>query len=338
MKIKAKVNGLTNLIFFVFCIGVVCNSSLAYAELKLASIPLATYVADRDEPARIKDIVTEAFQRNQIEVNLSVLRPAFLGSGLSNKSLDGDFAFLDLDHKKGNFVYSKPFLPLYLVAVSKRPHVKNVHSLPHLQDSRVAIDNRFVNTDQMRLEKAIKWSRNPNTYDAFRQLADGRSAALVTSSLLLHEFNLLLTEHKEAPLFSSPVPLVTAHFMMAVRADVPQIKTLLSKFDSSIEQMQQDGTYNRLLQLRWLLKDVNNDGKAEFISSTDVLDKNVLQPNKQDAFTLDGVAPAASPSYIIDGTEVNSWQEVQSLLPQAKKPERKSLLDETIYSRMMRRW
>ncbi len=338
MKIKAKVNGLTKLIFFVFCIGVVFNSSLAYAELKLASAPLATYVADRDEPARINDIVAEAFRRSQVEVNLSVLRPAFLGSGLSNKSLDGDFAFLDLDHKKENFVYSKPYLPLYLIAASKRPHVTEVHSLAHLQDNRVAIDNRFVNTDQMRLEKAIKWSRNPNTYDAFRQLADGRSAALITTSLLLNEFNFLLTENQEAPLFVSPVPLVTAHFMVAVRADLPDINTVLSKFDSNIEKMQMDGTYNRLLQLRWILKDVNNDGEAEFISSTDMLGSNTLQPNQQDAYTLDGIAPAASPSYIIDGRELSSWDEVKARLPDRQLRQRKSLLDETIYSRMMRQW
>ncbi|MCW8090825.1 substrate-binding periplasmic protein [Alteromonas sp. ASW11-130] len=314
------------------------TSTFTYSELNLASIPLSTYVAEEDGNGRINDIIQEAFKRSQIEASLSVLRPAFLGSGLSNESLDGDFAFLDLDRKKDNFVYSKPYLPLYLVAVSKRPYVKEVRNLAHLQDSRIAIENRFANTDRLRIEKAIKWSRNPDTFDAFKQLADGRSPALITSGLLVNEFNRLLENHQEAKLFSSPHPLVTAKFTVAARANIPNIKSLLAQFDSAIEQMQKDGTYNQLLQLPWLLKDVNNDGEAEFISSLGVLNKNSLPPTPLDAFSLDGTPAATSAVYIIDGNEVESWEQVKALLPDIRHQERKSLLDETIYSRMMRRW
>ncbi|MCW8108021.1 transporter substrate-binding domain-containing protein [Alteromonas ponticola] len=313
-------------------------SAVANSELQLASVPFSTYVSQNDGIGRLNDLIKEALKRSQIEANLSVMRPAFLGSGLSNESLDGDFAFLTLDRKKDNFVYSAPYLPLYLVAVSKRPFVKDIRTLAHLQDGRIAIENRFVNTDQLRLEKAIKWSRNPDTFDAFKQLADGRSTLLITSSLLLNEFNLLLSEHGETPLFSSPTPLLTAHFTVAIRESIAGAKDILNKFNKAIVQMQRDGTYNRLLQITWLLKDTDNDGHAEYISSADLLSDNSLAPQRNDAYALDNTPPAASPSYIIDGNKVSSWEDVMALLPARPREERKSLLDETIYSRMMRQW
>ncbi|NMH60151.1 substrate-binding periplasmic protein [Alteromonas ponticola] len=320
------------------CFLCVCASLTAHAELKLASVPFSTYVDQQNGANRLNHLVAEALRRSEIEASLSVMRPAFLGSGLSNESLDGDFAFITLDNTKDSFVYSSPYLPLYLVAASKRPFVKDVRTLAHLQDSRIAIENRFVNTDQLRLEKMIKWSRNPDTYDAFRQLADGRSRALITSSLLVNEFNLLLTESGEAPLFTSPNPLVTAQFRLAIRANVANADSILRKFNSAIQQMQSDGTYNRLLQLTWLLKDIDNDGDAEYIGSTAMLSNSSVVPQPQDAYSLDNTPPATTPSFIIDGAPITSWDEVMSRVTSNAMDPRKSLLDEAIYERMMRRW
>lgn len=310
----------------------------AAAQLKLGATALPTLVDEDSEPARINDIVTEAFRRMDKTVSLEVMRSAFLGSGLLSKQLDGDFAYLDLDEKKSGFVYSRAYLPLYLFAVSKRESVKEISLLPHLQDKRIAIENRFANTDQVRLVKDVKWGRNPTTFDAFRQLADNRAYYLLTSGLLVDEFNRLLKVENEELLHLSSAPVFSAGFHLRLRDDVADARAITMAFGSVIDDMQKDGTFNQLLGIAWLTKDINGDGVADYISSKAVpratLDETMLAA----AYPLDDTQPGTDSVFVIDAKTFTSRQEAFGALDGVDNVLRPSLLDKEIYQRILRRW
>ena len=325
-------------LFFVAVVSLLLSPLSSFAQTRLGASQLPTYVDDEGEPARLNNLVKEAFERMGEPLEVSVMRPAFLGSAILSGALDGNYAFIDLDNEKSNMKYSKSYMPLYLYAVSKNDSVKEVALIAHLQDRRVAIDNRFSNTDTIRLIKDVKWGRNPSTYDAFKQLADNRAYYLVTSRLLIDEFNRLLRNENEEMVYLSARPLVTAGFKLALREDVSGADARLQRFDQVIDAMQRDGSYNRLLGITWLTKDVNGDGSADFISSSQVMHQALAPRVLEYALALDTTSVDDTSVFVVDGTLYTSATDAFSALQSAEVGARPSLLDTDIYERILQRW
>ncbi|MEG3766234.1 transporter substrate-binding domain-containing protein [Alteromonas sp. 14N.309.X.WAT.G.H12] len=322
---------------FLSILVTVCFSATTSAQIKLGASSLATYVDNGGEPAKLNRIVEEAFTRMDEDVQLQVLRRAFLGSALSAGQIDGEFAFIDLDHKKTDILHSTPYLPLKLYVASKRPNVSDINVVAQLRDSRIAIENRFANTDQIRAIREVKWSRNPTTFDAFRQFADDRAPFLMTSALLIDEFNRLLLKDNEEPVFRSAAPLIEGGFYLTLSDNNEANAQLIERFNATIDSMQTDGSYNRLLGLSWLIKDVNNDGVGDYISSKAVphqMEKTALLQ----AYDLDNSQPGTGSLFIIDGTEYHSWEEIETIIDKTTPTMRNSLLDPEIYKKIVRQW
>ncbi len=305
--------------------------------LVLAASQFTTYVDDEGEPARLNALIREAFSRMQQDIELQVMRQAFLGSALVSGKAHGEYAYIDLDDRKSNFVYSQAYLPAYLYAASKSVSVQRVKLIPHLHDYRVAVENRFANTPRFRLLKEIKWSRNPSSYDAFRQIADDRAPYLMTTRLLIDEFNRLLNDDDEELLLLSAAPLVTTGIHLSMNQKHPQAQTIIEQFDNTITQMQRDGSFNRLLGVAWLTLDVDGDGTADFVSSAqtphEIKDSNALSY----AYPLDSTQSNDNSSFYVDGEKYDNWDDVAQVI--ADSPDvRPSLLDPEVYSRMLQRW
>jgi predicted nucleic acid-binding protein len=215
-----------------------------------------------------------------------------------------------------------------------------------LKRNRVAIENRFANTPNFRLIKDIKWSRNPSTFDAFRQLADDRAPYLITSELLIREFNTLLANDREETLHYSAKPLMKSGFQLAIRDDVPNAQKIINNFNTAVSAMQTNGMYNKLLQISWLLKDINQDGIADYIGHSDITRTSSLLKT---AYNLDSTPVSRDSLFVIDGTVFTSKAEALNALPNSEEnaiEEEKrdamnkgiSLLDATTYETLLRRW
>ena len=302
------------------------SANVGAEAFSLAAAPFETYVADDGEPGRVNALLREAFAKmDSTQVDLQIMRA---------KRVDGEFAYIDLGEKQQGIVLSRPYLPLTLYATGKGPEVENVKLFPHLKGHRVAIENRFANTPTFRLLKNIKWSRNPSTYDAFRQLADDRAPFLITSKLLIDEFNLLLASVDEELLRFSAKPLLTSGFRLALHSDVPNAQGFLSTFNAVIDAMQEDGSYNRLLGIHWLLKDVNSDGVADFIANSRI---TTAASPLSTAYALDNSLPSETSLFIVDGVQYADFDQAKLSLTPSVMP-RESLLDPELYDLMLKRW
>lgn len=232
------------------CAAVLCLVfSTAHASLTLVANPYPTLISGQsDEPARINAVINEAFKRAGISVTLVVERPAFSGSGLLSGKYQGEFARLTLAEPNDQFLYSRPFSPAHLYLASKSTPLTGVKHFEHVMGSRVAAENRLVNTPLLREEKAVNWARNPSTYDVFKQVADKRADLLLADKLIIDEFNLLLTDADEEPLVVSPSPLVKADFVISINKQVKDAPAIISAFNQAIESMREDNTLATLLQ------------------------------------------------------------------------------------------
>lgn len=306
------------------------------AATTLGASSFETYISDDGEPARINRLLENVFQKAGLDVELRVMRDAFLGSSVLTGKLDGEFAYVNLGEDSSHLLLSDVYLPAYLYAVSKDADVESVKLFPHLKDNRVAIENRFANTPMFRTLKEIKWSRNPSTFDAFRQLADDRAPFLLTTELLARELNILLANDNEETLHYSAKPLAQTGFQLAVRKDLDGAKTMIERFDDTVSTMQNDGAFNAPLSLPWLTKDVDGDGSADFIGHSDITRSS---DSLATAYSLDGKPTSKNSKFYIDGKAHDSLEDAQAslVLDNASAP-RASLLDKTTYQRLLRRW
>ena len=308
----------------------------AYAKTQLAAAPFETYVSDNGEPSRATSIVKDAFRRVDIDVELKTMRDAFLGSAVLTGKVDGEFAFIDLGKDKDDFLFSDVYLPIYLYALGKTSAVENVQRFSHLKDNRVAIENRFANTPNFRLLKEVKWSRNPSSFDAFKQLADDRAPYLVTTALLATEFNKLLSNDNEELLHFSASPLATTGFQIALRKDASNATQIIDSFNAAIVDMQIQGVMNQHLALEWLTKDIDGDGAADFIGHSSITHKG---SKLTIAYSLDGAPISDESHYYIDGKKFTSIKAAQEALKQQPTINSQlSLLDATTYKQLIQRW
>jgi len=306
------------------------------APTQLGAASFETYISDDGEPARINALLEKVFQKAELDIQLQVMRQAFLGSSVLTGKLDGEFAYINLGEDSSNYVLSDIYLPIYLYAVSKDAEVQDVKLFPHLKDNRVAIENRFANTPSFRLLKNIKWSRNPTTFDAFRQLADDRAPYLITTQLLARELNILLANDNEETLHFSAKPLAKTGFQIAISKNVANAKNIIAQFNQAVSIMQNTGEFNQPLALAWLTKDVNGDGVADFVGHSSITNASDLLTT---AYSLDGKPTSESSAFYIDGERYDSLEDARAALPSKDSTQpRESLLDKTTYQQLLRRW
>ena len=314
----------------------VSTSLLHAAPTTLGAATFETYISDDGEPARINALLEKVFKKAGLDIQLQVMRQAFLGSSVLTGKLDGEFAYVNLGEDISNYVLSDVYLPVYLYAVSKEANVEEVRLFPHLKGNRVAIENRFANTPSFRLLKDIKWSRNPTTFDAFRQLADDRAPYLITTQLLAQELNILLANDSEETLHFSAKPLAKTGFQIALSKNVARAESIIEKFNQAVSTLQNNGEFNLPLALPWVTKDVDGDGIADFIGHSSITTTADLLNT---AYSLDGKPTSDSSVFYVNGEQYASLEEARTVLPVKESVSaRESLLDKTVYQQLLRRW
>ena len=145
-------------------------------------------------------------------------------------------------------------------------------------------------------------------------------------------------------------------FQLAIRDDVPNAQKIINNFNTAVSAMQQNGQYNKLLQIDWLRKDINQDGIADYIGHSDITRASSLLKT---AYNLDSTPVSDDSVFVIDGTVFTSKAGAFNALPNSEEngseengseengteAEKRdvmnksiSLLDATTYETLLRRW
>ncbi|MCK5080228.1 MAG: transporter substrate-binding domain-containing protein, partial [Bacteroidales bacterium] len=125
--------------------------------------------------------------------------------------------------------------------------------------------------------------------------------ALLIQYLLKYQVN-DVSEHLE--IGNAPILAKSLHF--AIRKDIEDADSIISKFNKEIHKMIADGTYNKILELNWVRADMDGDGQMELI--------------------LDGNAAGTTPPQHAYGVYSN-----QSLVKKSNKPDQ-YYVDGKLYS------
>ena len=342
MKVKDKF-----LFLCALCAWVLFSPMHSYADsLKMVTTEWETFTDLGLHSERINAIVTEAMERAGHTVTIATEREAFAASGLNSGKFDGRMDFIDLAEQSDRFAYSDRYIPLYLHLVSKSPDIERVRSFSQIRNSRVAVENRYAFTPELRLVREIKWSRNSTTFDTIYNIADERSNYLLTDSLYFDEFNRLLMDINQELLHRSTQSLFTTGLHLTLSRQVENAENILQDFDTAIQSMLVDGTLNKLLGLAWIKADSDADGVQELISSSDTHHLlSVLNGSAEDAANVAyawNTSRTAPAQFVVDGERFADWEEARQYLlsngKQNSESERQSHLDPNSYEEILGAW
>ena len=222
----------------------------AYSDTQTVTLVGTTYptfVEDGDETSRYTAIVEDAFSRLNTSVDIKVMRQAFLGSALRSGKADGHVAFMDLDERDADRLYSIPYARAELYLASRNESVTTVSQFSFIANERVATENRFANTAQLRPLEGVRWSRNPTTFDVFKQIGDDRAEYIFADKRLIDEFNRMLSAANRPPLYFSPNPLITTTLHISLPKSLDNAQAIMAAFNQQISAMEEDGTLTKLL-------------------------------------------------------------------------------------------
>jgi ABC-type amino acid transport substrate-binding protein len=322
-----------------------CLSFVASAQtLNLVTTEWETFTSDGSHSARLNQFVEQAFERAGYQVRITIERPAFAGSGLNTGRYDGQIDFIDLNPEQSQFSYSQQYFPLNLHLISKNADIEDVRTFSQIRNARVAVENRYASSPTLRLVSEVKWSRNPSTFESIANLADERSNYLLSDSLMFAEFNRLLSAENEEVVHKSQEPLFKTGLQVSLNNRLENANNILAAFDQAARAMLQEGSVNSIFGIEWILADIDQDGVADFITSSEVQHTAQFpsfQSLTDSAYSWDDTKPADASQIIVDGQTLPDWEAVKEAIVQASdapNAQRSSFLDANAYKNILRKW
>lgn len=195
--------------------------------------------------ARAQTVVKKAFK--DTEVSIEATTQAWSGSGLRSGKYQGYIDHYSLNDKQNNFVYSQPYMTIYLHIASKSKDVSKKTSLNDVYRERVGIENRFANTDILRQERNVRWARSPEFLTNVRQLNDRRVDFIIADKFTLDEMNKLLIANNKKPMIISEVAVVKVDVSLGINVDVNNAGGLIEQFNESIQSDEIQASLNGIL-------------------------------------------------------------------------------------------
>ena len=293
------------------------NAFSQTSELKLASDIWPPFTNVEGEKAFALDLVKEALARIGVRANFEILELNDIITGIDAGMYDGSAAIWLSEDREKKYLFSEPYLQNQLVLVGQKGSDVSSISFTDFDGKRIGIIEDYaygidINSDQVSLVTGKNDQQN------LERLFSGQIDYMLVDALLIqyllkYQVN-DVSEHLE--IGHAPILAKSLHF--AIRKDIEDADSIISKFNKEIHKMIADGTYNKILELNWERADMDGDGQMELI-----LDGNAAGIAPPDcAYCINSdqslVKKSIKPDqYYVDGKLYSCWDNV----PQEYKTE-----------------
>ena len=300
--------------------------SAQMAPLKLVSTAWPPFTNAPGQPRFALDLVEEAFSRIGLKANTTIVgAPEFTKALLGGQNDGSAAAWKDPEREKA-LVFSQPYLENRLVLVGRRGADVSAKTLSELTGKRVAIVDGYSYGGAVDLGGPM-FVRSRSEEDSLSQLLKGAVDYTLMDDLVVQYIVNNYPKESEARLQIGATPLVRRDLYLAIRRTRSDADTIVARFNAQLHGMIADRTYHRLLHVDWIRADVNGDGIAENVPSSDRLGKS--QPLRIYSLTSPSdTKPETTnkPGFYLGGTIYEDWASVpesyKDVNPQYPDPRR----------------
>lgn len=284
-------------------------SSFAFAQdrnLNLASDFWPPFTNQPNQIAFAQSLVNEALNRADVHASNAILPFEDVLSSLQNGDVDGSAALWFSSDRAQYLLFSEPYLENHIVLIGRAGSDVSAESLEDLRGKRIALVEGYAYGN---IEgSGIVAVPAADQQECLTLVLNGEVDYMFVDALLV---NYVMQRQPEEMLENLAVggnTLMYRSLHFAIRKDLEGAEALVAAFNTRIEEMQNDGTYNRILELNSIQKDVDGDGRLDYVMTAESAGAPMMS---SDAYRLYHEQRSDSTgSFYVDGQRFATLDEV----------------------------
>ena len=278
--------------------------------LKLVSSEWPPFTDAPGRPRFALDLVETALDRSGLKAQTTIVSADEFTSSLLKGPFDGSAAAWKDSEREATLVFSQPYLENRLVLVGRAGADVSARALGDLSGKRVAIVGGYSYGDGIDLTAPV-FVRSRSDEDSLALLLAGKIDYTLMDALVVQYLVNNYPKETATRLRIGSTPLVTRTLHFVVRRSRPDAESIVARFNAQLRTMITDRTYHRLLQVDWILADVNGDGVAEYVPRSDQAGTSAPQ-RSYSLFTSPepGSKPKTATGFYVGGNIYADWASV----------------------------
>lgn len=294
-----------SILFLTLC--TVLSSWAQESALSLAADYWPPFTNQPNEVAFAQSIVNEALSRSDVQAQTVILPFEDVLSSLRQGDVQGSPALWFTSERASFLLYSDPYLENQVVLIGRKGVDVSASSYADLQGQKVAVVKGYAYGDMTGIELVERMDQQ----GCLTALLKGEADYMLVDALLLNYALQRQAEEIKENLAVGKNILAHRSLHFVIRQDVEGAEVLMEAFNAKISEMQDDGTYNRILQLNSIQKDVDGDGRLDYVMSSENAGSAPMMSS--DAYRLyQGQTKEAQGSFYVDGQRYATLDEVTS--------------------------
>lgn len=262
-------------------------SLMAQETLHLGNNAWPPFVIEGEEQGTSEQIVCEALRRAGWTCDIELGNWADMLQAANEGEKDGLIATWHTPERERTLRFSAAYLTNRMVPVIRNEFGVVIRSLADLAGMEVAMEVGAAYGDAvMAARSSFTVVDTQGVENAMRAVRDGEADVVLVDELIAREFvdgpegeGLALGQHA----------LSYRELYFVVSRQHPQSTQIIAAFNSAFQSMLKDGTVNRILDIEWVVTDLNYDGVLDFVhrgsaSPVNPGDADSVYPLGQDAY------------------------------------------------------
>lgn len=297
------------------------------APLRLFGDEWPPFTDAEGKPREAIDLVESALLRGGVRSQFTIMNWHEAEQLLEKGLMDGSAAMWKSPEREKYLLFSKPYLENRLILVGRKGENVSQKAVSELSGKRVALTKGYAYGKAVMQANNVQYMFYANDAECLRAVLNNQADYLLLDELMVKHLFRAYSDKAQRLIVAGSEAMAIHPLHLAVRKDYPGASQIVADFDRNVAHMMEDGTYNVLLHVAWIRKDVNGDGSVDYVASSKFTSQSDNDPSlTHGAYSLFNPSsrPAGTgqpaPAYVIDGKSYNTWGDAATTLDRAGPP------------------
>jgi len=278
-------------------------------ELKLTADVWPLFTNVEGEKSILTDLVKEALSRMEVKSVIEIQEFSDVLQGMNSGKFDGSPAFWISDQRKEKYHFSKPYLYNQLILVGRKGSDVSANSFTDLSGMKIGVVENYDYGDFDKNEDLMIITDKSNQKNLENLLSEKIDYMLVDALLIQYMLKYQLNDVTQH-LAIGQKPLLAKSLHLALGKNVEDAEEIIAQFDTKIEEMIEDESFNKILELNWIKADVDGDGKMEMVLGSNMAGSSA--PQNIYGLMMDNTYKDKNgpQRYYVDGKLYENWDNI----------------------------